>query len=517
MRPMLSLSAVVGAVLLSGAALSGDDIVLTSSGPITGHKSQIRPNVSEYLGIPYGQPPVNNLRFAAPVKFTSNKPFEALTFSPDCPQTPSKPVAYPNATDLQQTIVANFAGQNGNPQNEDCLKLNVWTKTTGKTGKPVLVWLHGGRFAAGSTNNPFYQGQYMADTEDVIVVSVGYRLNIFGFSGAPDQPQNVALLDQRLAIEWVRENIAGFGGDSTRITIFGQSAGGVAVDYHSYAYAGDPIARGLIPMSGTALSMKPNTMEQSTKYWYTASAALGCGDSGEVMGCMRSKSYVDILAAVGKVPPEPSKALPQPVFHPTIDGKIVFSDYETLSAQGKFAKLPILVGNTDYEAGYYRISAYAGNITLTDEEWDSLNLAGFTCAADRTAGHRAKHGVPVWRYRYYGEWPNSKMYPGSGAYHGTDVAQIFGTAEDVSGGVENTEAEREVSAYMMHAWAVFAADPKGGLAGMGWPVYSEEEGARKVISFAYDNDSKLNILPASQTDVGCEALGTDTSPAQGAF
>lgn len=149
----------------------------------------------------------------------------------------------------------------------------------------------------------------------------------------------MGLLDQRLAIEWVRDNIAGFGGDPERITIFGQSAGGVAVDYHSYAYADDPIVSGLIAMSGNALSMKPNTPEQSAKYWYNVSKQLGCGDTGDVIACIQTKEVSKILEAAAKVPPEPSKALAQPVFHPTVDNKTVFADYETLSVQEKFAKL----------------------------------------------------------------------------------------------------------------------------------------------------------------------------------
>ncbi|ODH52885.1 hypothetical protein GX48_01079 [Paracoccidioides brasiliensis] len=500
---------VVCGLLHEGVSFGFGDTTSTSSGLIRGHKSPSRPDVIEYLGIRYAQSPVGSLRFAKPLAYTSDQFFEALSFdSRDCPQNPSQPVEYPNATNIQKTIIANFAGQTGNEQSED---------STSASKKPVVVWIHGGRFTAGSTNNKFYQGQYIADQEDVVVVSIGYRLDIFGFSGAPWQPQNVGLLDQRMALEWIRDNIAGFGGDPECITIFGQSAGGVAVDYYSYAYTNDPIVSGLISMAGTALSMKPNTMKQSARYWYTAALALGCGGRGDVLDCMRSKSPSEILDTVTKVPPEPSKALAQPVFHPTVDNMIVFSDYEALSAQGKFAKLPMLVGNADYEAGFYRISAFATNLTLTDTQWHLLNLAGFTCAGDRTAGYRASHRVPVWRYRYYGEWPNTIMYPGSGAYHGTDVGQVFETAEDVSGGIRNTESEREVSSYMVHAWAMFARNPQSGLDELGWPKYTAEEQPQKFTALAFKNDPKITILPSGETDAGCAVLGTDTSYAKGAF
>lgn len=170
-----------------------------------------------------------------------------------------------------------------------------------------------------------------------------YRLNIFGFSGAPGLPQNVGLLDQRMAVEWVHRNIAAFGGDPKRITIFGQSAGGSSVDYYSYAWADKPLVAGLISHSGTAFSFVPNTAEESASYFRNVSQTLGCGDGNsdarKVVDCVRQKPYKDVLKAVAKVPAAKSPALPQPVFHPTVDGVTVFDDYKERSAAGKFAHL----------------------------------------------------------------------------------------------------------------------------------------------------------------------------------
>lgn len=164
-------------------------------------------------------------------------------------------------------------------------------------------------------------------------------MNIFGFSGAPDEIQNVGLLDQRLAIEWVRDNIKGFGGDPTRITLFGQSAGGVSVDYYSYIWTQDPIVHGLISQSGTAFSFTPNSLEQSRASFYNASSALGCGGAANVLNCMRSKGFRDILKAIDLIAPRPTLALPAPVFQPTVDNKTVFSDYNSLAAQDEFIKV----------------------------------------------------------------------------------------------------------------------------------------------------------------------------------
>ncbi|EFR01283.1 acetylcholinesterase [Nannizzia gypsea CBS 118893] len=508
---MLSITQLLVSLLLLPIAVRGS-LVNTTSGLIIGHVSASRPSVDEYLGIRYAQAPVGDLRFAPPVRFTSDAPFEAANF------TPSKSVHYPNGTALQQIIIANFASQNVKLQSEDCLKLNVWAKNTPLKKKPVLLWIHGGRFSLGSTNNPFYQGQYIADKEDIVVVSMNYRLNVFGYPSAPGAPQNVALLDQRMAIEWVRDNIAAFGGDPSRITLIGHSAGGAMTDYYTYKHIEDPIVHAVIPMSGTALSFSPNTQAQSEKYWYILSKALGCGSSGDTLPCVRSKPATDVLAAVSKVPPEPSNLLPQPVFHPTVDEELVFSNYEERAAKGMFAKLPYLVGNGDYEAGYYKVSAYALNITtISQKAWHLFNLAGFTCPNAREARYRAARGVPTWRYMYFGEWPNSILFPGSGSYHGCDVAQLFGTAEDVSNGTANTETEAKFSAYMMHAFATFAADPREGLSKLGWPRYRKDGKGNALVGLAFRNGPSATYLPPLFSDKDCPLVGTNTSYAHGGF
>ena len=126
------------------------------------------------------------------------------------------------------------------------MTLNIWSKPAGSsrtdvggdTGlKPVLMWIYGGRFSAGSSNTPFYHGEFTADAQDVVVVTFNFRMNIFGFPGAPElEDKNIALLDQRLAVSWVRDNIRAFGGDPSRITIAGQSSGSWAASNWAYAF-----------------------------------------------------------------------------------------------------------------------------------------------------------------------------------------------------------------------------------------------------------------------------------------
>lgn len=356
-------------------------------------------------------------------------------------------------------------------------------------------------------------------------MTVNYRTNIFGFPGAPGLPyQNLGLRDQRLAVEWIRDNIVAFGGDYTRISIMGQSAGAVAVDYWSYSYIDDPIASGLISDSGNVFSfglLQPNV---TLGNWYKLSASLGCGSTGDTIACMRSKNWTDIKAAAAKIPPSASDSplRSTPPFYPVVDNVTVFGDYLERAQEGRFAKLvstrlrmirtiersdptepltlaqqsiiltlsqPYLLGNNNYEQGIYKISSYAAGINVTEAQASTFLLASFTCPNDLTAQTRANAGVPVWQYRYLGDWDNIRLYPnstfnpgGSGAYHGSELEMFFGASEDVSG-LPTSEDERTVTAWVQRAWAAFADDPESGLDSVvGWPRFAEGNETLAVIA-----------------------------------
>lgn len=205
----------------------------------------------------------------------------------------------------------------------------------------MLVFFYGGRTSIGTTNSPFYNGQYLSHAEDVVVVTVNYRLNIFGFPGAPNNVDNLGFRDQRLAVEWLRDNIVGFGGDPAKITIFGQSSGGVAVDYWSYAYVDDPIVSVLISHSGNTLSFPMNPENVTLSNWYNVSAEIGCGADGDTIPCMRTKSWEEIEEAAGNLPSvsggSPARSVPPS--YPKADGETVFANYTELAMKGKFARL----------------------------------------------------------------------------------------------------------------------------------------------------------------------------------
>ncbi|KAF1945365.1 cholinesterase precursor [Clathrospora elynae] len=502
----------------------------TSSGTLIGHQAANKTCVTEFLGIRYAVAPVGELRFAAPKKYLApaGTVYEASEWSADCPSNKPLVSAFP---DFQQPsglrVWKNFAALNNNSVSEDCLKLNVWTRNArrSRAKKPVLVFIHGGRFQIPGPHSPFYNGQYLANDEDVVVVTFNYRLGIFGFAGTPGVEKNAALRDHRAAVEWVRDNIASFGGDPSRIIMFGQSAGGASVDYWSFAWKKDPIVSGLIPMSGTSLSFLPNTPEYSQSLWYNVSQTIGCGGStnntAAVLSCVRSKKTSVILAAAARVPALPTLALAQATFHPTVDNITVFADYEQLSAAGAFAKIPLLAGNNDHEDGWYRISGWGAGLNFTDARWALFTQRAFTCPVAHSADYRVQYGVPTWRYRYFGNWDNLRLYngsaglgpKGSAAYHGSDMNMVFGTAADVSG-LQNTPAEDATIKYMQGAWAAFSRDSQKGLTKYGWPAYKTSKNT--LVELVYNNSPKPDFVDPAVYDAACPAKN-DPLPGRGAF
>jgi cholinesterase len=235
-----------------------------------------------------------------------------------------------------------------------------------------------------------------------------YRLNIFGFPGNPDAQDNLGLLDQRLAIEWVRENIQAFGGDPSRITLFGQSAGSASIDFYSYAWVKDPIVAGLVMESGTT-GLGIYTKNETASSWFNVTSTLGCGDASSnpdsVLACMRSKNTTEISAAI----PLSNSAFGAAAFWPTIDDVVVFSDYPARSAAGEFIKVPLLIGNNNYEAGFFKTIGSVYNDYLPESAWDDLNNFAFSCPAANRANISSSAGLPTWRYRYFGEFPDLEL------------------------------------------------------------------------------------------------------------
>ncbi|KAF8855649.1 carboxylesterase [Acephala macrosclerotiorum] len=475
--------------------------VQTTSGAVNGHAAKNDSQVSEYLGIPYAQPPIADLRFAAPVKYTGNSSHNGSSFGFSCPVQQSSS----NIT-LQELATANVTAvglsvfsllSTPGEYSEDCLTLNVWTKPqTGDVKKAVLVWIYGGGFNSGSSSEPGYNGANIAELEDVVVVSMNYRLSILGFPGSPSSPNNLAFLDQRLAVEWVRDNIENFGGDSSRITLFGQSAGGASVDFYSYAWDSDPIAAGFIPESGNVFGWGlPNSKASGAAAWFNVSGTLGCGnassDPADVLSCMRKQNYTTILNAI---PPSTATGGILGYFGPTVDETVVFSNY----SQRTPANRPMLIGNNNYEAGLFRTEFAIAGTFFPDAFWDDFNLQEFTCPCGIRANASVAAKNPTWRYRYFGVFPDMAISSEAGTYHIAEVPIIFDTVPASPG---PTEAEISIANYMRGAWAAFAKDPVSGLTNYGWPTYNTSQDT--LIRLAYDNVTGPNLINPYRYDADC--------------
>jgi len=240
-----------------------------------------------FRGIPYAEAPVGKLRFKDPVRARAPQRINATEEGPGCYQDCGLPHwACPPTV------------------SEDCLSLNVFTPhnaTTSKNQVPVMVFFHGGNYKMGYGGGPLYNGTYIADQTKVIVVTVNYRLGAFGFLSIPAAGvgSNLAIKDQRMTLEWVRDNIASFGGDPAAVTIFGQSAGGGSVISHLLGPKSKGLFSKAISMSNPwgikfrdALSMRALAK--------SVSGALGCGMTSADAGCWIDKSADEILAAQTK-------------------------------------------------------------------------------------------------------------------------------------------------------------------------------------------------------------------------
>jgi cholinesterase len=340
-----------------------------------------------------------------------------------------------------------------------------------------------------------------------VVVSVNYRLNAFGFPGAPGADTNLGLRDQRLAVEWLRDNIAAFGGDPKRIVIAGQSSGGAAVDWWSYAYKRDPIVYGLISTSGNTFSFPMNTAQKQKENWFALSTALGCGSSGDTLTCMRSSNITSqaISTAVAKIAPSPggSPVRSTPPFYPMVDNQTIFGDYLSLSSAGDFAKLPYLQGHNDYEQGYYVIPAFAQGRNVTAAQTAQFLLESFVCPVSYEARQRTKAKVPTWAYRYFGDWDNTRLYPTSGAYHGTELHMILGSSEDASG-IPATQPQKDTSKLFQRAVAAFAGDPSNGLSKIGWPRF--DTGKKSWVEIAVANQPAVTFADPAKYDSTCSSV-----------
>ncbi|CAP92638.1 Pc13g15690 [Penicillium rubens Wisconsin 54-1255] len=458
----MHLSLVLCAFGSNVAALAGPQSpelhVVTSSGSVNGIYNNSAHTVRAFLGIPYAEPPVGQLRWApSRPKSPPRSPIDASSFSSPCPHV----YRYSNESIWN---VLPYMIWNSGDMSEDCLYMNIWAPSIEHRGNgevhkaAVMMFIHGGSYDTGGSSVAYYDGTNLVqDHDDLIVVTCNYRLNVFGFPNAPDldpSKQNLGLLDQRLAIEWVYENIAKFGGDPDRILLFGHSAGAASADIHSYAYPDNPIVRAIALHSGTAPLL---TSAPDHRNWNELSTAVGCGVGAQSFQCMKKVPAMKIVE---------TRARGNYTFHPIVDNVLVFSDYGARAEMGKLARLPTLAGITGRE--------YSAFLPLSQTSVDeiAIHVLGqqiYNCPLRESVRIRVDHQVPTWRYVYHGNFTNLSPIPWLGAYHGSEIPMVFGTY-NISA-IPSSAREVEVSQYMQGAWVAFAKDPRG-LSEYGWPEFS---------------------------------------------
>jgi para-nitrobenzyl esterase len=299
-----------------------DPLVATTRGRVRG---VAREHDVAFLGIPYAQPPFGRLRFAEPEPVYPWKGvIEANKFAPTAPQP-----------ERRFTLIPEPITDGG--EAPPCLSLNVFTPRDAKA-QPVFVWIHGGGFTAGTPSSPWYDGA--AFTRDgVIVVSVGYRLGCEGFLKLEDAPPNRAVLDCIAALEWVHDNIAAFGGDPSRVTIGGQSAGGGMVTILAAHARAAQLCHGVIAMSGTA--MRLGGSERAARTAAKIGEAAGLPLTVDAFASLAPSKLIELQEAARL---DRSSSL-----GPTVDGSVITSYLPAAIDDGATAAVPILAGATTEE------------------------------------------------------------------------------------------------------------------------------------------------------------------------
>lgn len=331
-------------------ASDGDPIVVTNSGSVRGKRLTTPSGMAAaFLGIPYAEPPIGRLRFQKPLP---HKPWshvlDATNYGHSCYQESTEPSSYRAELDPEATLQLS----------EDCLYLNVWVPhPQPTTPTPVLVWIHGGGFAMGSGS---LDRSFLATTENIIVASMNYRLGSLGFLYLPpDAPGNAGLWDQHLALSWLRENVAAFGGDPSRITIGGQSAGGASVGFHLLSPASQPTFAQATLQSGATISPWAWVSPGEAKVrGQTLGQILGCmQDDQALVQCLQRKEPGEIVQKSATIVENVLLDFP---FVPTTDGEFLPDDPQKLLKAGRFSVKPILTGFTPDEGSIFLLESSPG-------------------------------------------------------------------------------------------------------------------------------------------------------------
>jgi para-nitrobenzyl esterase len=466
----------------SAGCPSGAGYVMTRQGCIDG---DVTNGVRAFKGIPFAAPPVGDLRWRAPAPApVRDAVLQTRAFSARCVQPPGLP--------------------GPTPMSEDCLYLNVWTPANASSDAdlPVMVFIHGGGNTSGSANQTpggvtLYDGGELARRGNVVVVTIQYRLNVFGYLVHPALAEesghnasgNYGLLDQIAAFHWVKDNIAAFGGDPARVLLFGESGGGHDV----CALVASPLAAGLF---SSAIMQSGGCVARTSAEMQAWSAGLvtsaGCANAPDAIACLRERDADDLLSGFEFTAVEPGGRIVV-MSGPTVDGYVLpLSPVEALRT-GRFNHVPFVIGinahetasplfridqrltEAQYEAHvralfpdragqvlqHYPVSDYASPrfalVALTTD-------LQFICPSRLYLEYAARaQGEPVYSYVYTHVMEGG---PGriNGAAHGLELFFVFQAMDRLHRGYRVTDGDRRLERAALGYWTQFAArgDPNGG-------------------------------------------------------
>lgn len=456
----------------------GQNPVSTTSGYFAPYHPPSHQGIVAFLDIPYAQCPTEDLRFAPPVraKPPTNNAVQFKTKLPrGCIQYLPPYLSGTVGTEAGHQA-ALFQRRDYTNTTEDCLRLSIFAPRCTQASKlPVIVWIHGGGYVFGGTNVPYQLApDWVQRSQAHIVVQVQYRLNLFGLPNAAalqakQMNLNFSLLDQRMAVEWVRDNIGSFGGDTERIILWGESAGAYAVDGYLHAWEKDPIVSGVIADSGNALLIDTVTSPVvNTAQFSSIAKRFGCEGPDE-LNCMRRVPEHDLKDYIQTPAGAAAGGLS---FSTVIDNVTIFSGYADRITRRQFAsRIPVLIGTNSDEGNAVVPYDFPGSGNATSLPASLQPIAdsfgyNMQCATIREVRLRESVGAPTWQYFYSGNFSDISPRPWLGAYHTAELPLIFGTY-----GIEGqaTPFEKSVSEYMQDMWLAFATDPQNGLEQRDWP------------------------------------------------
>ncbi|XP_071133109.1 cholinesterase-like [Mytilus edulis] len=465
--------------------------IRTKTGKIEGFaQSVLNKEVKTFLGIPFAEPPIGNLRFKEPLpvdKWQNIKQTKA--FQKAC----SQPETFGTAVPVEN-------------QSEDCLYLNAWVPKGGSKKKHAMIWIYYGGFIVGDIQQ--FDGKVLAASADVIVFTLSYRTGPLGFLYLNDTaaPGNMGLMDQGLAIEWIYNNINRFGGSKKKITLFGQSAGAASINYHMFSSVTQRYFQKAIIMSAAADSyFTYHSPEVALDTGIAFATEVGCNESTVegTLQCLRSLNASTLSAL--QLPTNPKAPLFFRSHLPTVDALSFVSEppAELLKDPFSIRPIPLLVGALKNELSFF-ITYFVGLLQMpinvldgiiTKEElfdlipltldasnetlkeiadyylapympgeppsyMDVLNDIGsdinFRCPVIDIAKtfNDMYIGLPVYMYLFKHRSTKSPTPPWFGAFHTTEISYVFG--DPLIDDVNFTESDKVVSERMMNYWTAFA-------------------------------------------------------------